>query len=41
MVVDVVVQIEHDERGRHVSEVRYQPRALRLASGTAALGGGQ
>lgn len=41
MVVDVVVQIEHDERGRHVSELRYQPRALRLAGGTAALGGRQ
>ncbi|MBK1712164.1 P-type DNA transfer ATPase VirB11 [Rubrivivax gelatinosus] len=41
MVVDVIVQIEHDERGRHVSEVRYQPRALRLARGTAGLGGGQ
>lgn len=31
LVVDVVVQVERDARGRFVSEIHYQPRARRLA----------
>lgn len=41
IVVDVVVQIDRDERGRFISEILYEPRAQRLArlsgaGGTAA-----
>lgn len=32
IVVDVVVQFDRDERGRFVSEIRYQPRSQRLES---------
>ncbi|HEY1129967.1 MAG TPA: P-type DNA transfer ATPase VirB11 [Roseateles sp.] len=36
IVVDVVVQFQHDERGRFISEIHYEPRARRLARPGAA-----
>ncbi len=39
VVVDIVVQIDRDERGRFVSEIHYQPRRQRLATWEDAQGG--
>lgn len=36
IVVDVVVQFDHDERGRYISEIHYEPRANRHASARSA-----
>ena len=39
LVVDVVVQLDRDDRGRFVSEIFYEPRRHRLARWDDALGG--
>jgi type IV secretion system protein VirB11 len=31
VVIDIVVQFDRDERGRFISEIRYEPRRHRLS----------
>lgn len=38
LVVDIVVQLDRDERGRHVAQIQYEPRSRRLVRARTAGG---